>query len=151
LAQPRERRTVKATQPPPQVLRSVGAVVAGAITGIVLSIGTDFLLHAAGWMPAPGQPASSSLLLAATVYRTFYGVLGAYITARLAPYRPFRHVTVLGSLGFLATLFGAIATWNKGPAFGPHWYPFTLIVLALPTAWLGGWLRVRQIEPRSDC
>jgi hypothetical protein len=138
---------MKANQPRPQVMRSVGAVVAGALTGIVLSIGTDSLLHAAGWMPAPEQPASPSLLLAATAYRTIYGVLGAWITARFSPYRPFRHVTVLGSLGLLATLFGAIATWNKRPAIGLHWYPVTLNVLALPTAWLGGWLCVRQTEP----
>ena len=129
-----------ATQPPPQIPRSILAVVAGALTGIVLSVGTDFLLHAAGWMPAPGQPASTALLAAATTYRTLYGVLGAYLTARLAPYRPLRHVLVLGALGLLANLSGAIVTWNKGPAYGPHWYPLTLIVLALPTAWLGGWL-----------
>jgi len=33
---------------------------------------------------------------------------------------------------------GAAVTWNKGPEFGPHWYPIALIVLALPCAWLGG-------------
>lgn len=141
---------MRATQPPPQIPRSIGAVVVGALTGIVLSVGTDFLLHAAGWMPTSGQPASTALLTAATIYRTVYGVLGAYLTARLAPYRPMRHVLVLGALGLLANLSGTIATWNKGPAYGPHWYPLTLILLALPTAWLGGWLFTRKLDRTAD-
>jgi hypothetical protein len=64
-------------------LRSIGAVVAGALLGIILSIGTDALLRAAE-IVALGQ--SVSLLAAA--YRTVYGVGVAYITARLAPTRP---------------------------------------------------------------
>ena len=38
---------------------------------------------------------------------------------------------------------GAIATWNAGPAFGPHWYPLALIALALPQTWLGAKLASR--------
>ena len=126
------------------ILRSVAAVVAGALTGIVLSIGTDALLRAAGVLPAPGEVAPSAALLAATAYRTIYGVLGAWLTARLAPYRPMIHVLVLGALGLAANCAGTVATWNKGPAYGPHWYPLTLIVLALPTAWFGGKLLLMQ-------
>jgi hypothetical protein len=100
-------------------------------------------------MPALGQPASSPLLLAATFYRTVYGVLGAYFAAWLAPYRPIAHVLVLGSLGLAVNVVGTVSTWNKGPAYGPHWYPLTLIVLALPTAWLGGILRSRRWD--SGC
>ena len=83
----------------------------------------------------------------ATVYRTVYGILGAYLTARIARYRPMLHVTILGSLGLIASLAGAIATWDKVSTYGPHWYPVALVVLALPTAWLGGWLRRPE---RSD-
>jgi hypothetical protein len=131
------------------MLRSVAAVVAGALTGIVLSIGTDALLRAVGFLPAPGVAASSAALLAATAYRTLYGVLGAWLTARLAPYRPMTHVLVLGALGLAANCAGTLATWNKGPAYGPHWYPLTLIVLALPTAWFGGKLLLMQRPPSA--
>jgi len=31
-----------------------------------------------------------------------------------------------------------VLTWNAGPQYGPHWYPVSLIVLALPAAWIGG-------------
>jgi hypothetical protein len=38
---------------------------------------------------------------------------------------------------------GAVVTWNR--ALGPHWYPLALVVTALPTAWLGGKLRLMQL------
>lgn len=130
----------------PRLMRSVVAVIVGAFVGIVLSIGSDLLLRAGGILPAPGEPASNPVLLLATVYRTVYGVLGSYITARLAPFRPMAHAMILGSMGLVANILGTVATWNKGPAFGPHWYPVTLIVLALPTAWAGAQLRIAQLR-----
>ena len=132
-------------QPPRQLARSFLAILTGIIFGIVLSIGTDILMHALGILPPLGQPASNSSLLLATIYRTVYGVISSYITARLAPNRPMMHALVLGLLGFVVSIAGAVVTWNKGPAFGPHWYPVTLVVLAIPTAWLGGKLREQQL------
>ena len=117
--------------------RSILAVVAGALTGIILSLCTDALLRASGWMTA-GLPASDRILMLATVYRTVYGVLGAYVAARLAPYRPMTHALVLGAIGFFVSILGTALTWNKGPQYGQHWYPVTLIALAIPTAWCGG-------------
>jgi hypothetical protein len=130
--------------------RSIGAVLAGAIAGIVLSIGTDMVLRAAGILPPLGQRVADPLLLVATAYRTVYGVAGSYIAARLAPDRPMLHALVLGAIGLAANLAGTVVTWNKGPAFGPHWYPLTLIVLAMPTAWAGGRLHEMQLRTRFD-
>ena len=114
------------------------------LVGIVLSVGTDAALEAMGVFPAQGQPASSPLLLLATIYRTAYGVAGAYVAARLAPNRPMRHALILGGLGFLVSILGAVVTWNK--QLGPHWYPIALILLALRTAWAGGRLRELQLH-----
>jgi hypothetical protein len=136
------------TQSATRLGRSIAAVLAGIVTGIVLSVGTDLVMHAMGYLPPLGERASDGSLAVATVYRTVYGVLGAYITARLAPYRPMLHAMVLGSLGFVVSGAGAAATWNKGPAFGPHWYPVALVVLALPAAWVGGRWREAQISTR---
>jgi hypothetical protein len=136
------------TNPPRRIGRSIVAVVAGIVTGAGLSIGTDVVMHLLGFLPPLGEQASDGSLLVATMYRTVYGVLSAYVAARLAPYRPMLHTMVLGTLGLLVTIAGAAATWNKGPAFGPHWYPVALIVLAFPTAWAGGRLRVMQLETR---
>jgi hypothetical protein len=44
------------------------------------------------------------------------------------------------------SIIGAAATWNRGPAFGPHWYPLALVVTALPTAWAGGKIRLMQLR-----
>ena len=131
-------------QQPRGMGRSILAVIAGIIVAAVLSIASDLVMHVLGYLPPLGERATDGSLMFATIYRTIYGVLGAYVTARLAPRRPMKHVMVLGTLGLLVSIVGAAATWNKGPAFGPHWYPVALVVLALPTAWAGG--RWREIQ-----
>jgi NAD(P)-dependent dehydrogenase (short-subunit alcohol dehydrogenase family) len=118
------------------VLRSIGAVLAGLIAIVVLSIATDMALRAAGLFPPLGQLMSGGLFLLATAYRTAYGVLGGYLTARLAQStgkgnRPVAHAVALGVVGLVVGLAGALSTWNKGPEFGPHWYPLALVVLAI--------------------
>jgi drug/metabolite transporter (DMT)-like permease len=129
---------------PRRLGRSVGAIFAGFVAVVVLSLGTDFALHATGIFPPWRQAMSDVLFLLATVYRTVYGIAGAYITARLAPRRPMLHAMVGCAVGMVVASAGAIATWNRGPEFGPHWYPIALIVLGPPTAWVGG--RLREIE-----
>ena len=136
------------THRPRRIGRSIGAVFAGFVAVVVLSLGTDMVLHATGVFPPWGQPMSDALLLLATVYRTVYGVAGSYITARLAPERPMQHALAGGVVGLIVSIAGTVATWNKGPAFGPHWYPLALIVLAMPQAWMGGKLRVMQLRAR---
>jgi peptidoglycan/LPS O-acetylase OafA/YrhL len=126
--------------------RSIWAVVAGIVVGVVLTTITDVVLHAMGVFPAWGQPVSDGPLELATAYRIVFGVLGCYVAARLAPDRPMRHAMIAGFIGFIVSIAGAVVTWNKGPAFGPHWYPLALIVTALPCAWVGGWMRERQLR-----
>ena len=66
---------------------------------MVLSLGTDLALRAAGVFPPLGQEMSDALFVLATVYRTLYGVVGSYVTARLAPDRPMGHALVGGLIG----------------------------------------------------
>lgn len=133
---------------PGSVGRSILAVVAGFIFVVVVSIGTDMALHLAGVFPKLGEGMSDSLFALATAYRTVYGIIGSYITARLAPNQPMRLALIGGAIGLVIATIGAVLTWNKGPAFGPHWYPISLIVGALPTAWLGGKIRLMQMSSR---
>src|SRR2546422_5394054 len=65
--------------------RSVVAVVAGFVAVAVLSLGTDQVLHTLQIYPPWGQAMADSLFLLATAYRIVYGVVGGYVTARLAP------------------------------------------------------------------
>ena len=132
-----------------KILKSIGAVLAGMLAGALLAIGTDLVLHATHVFPPWDQPASDALLLLATAYRTIYSTAGSYITARLAPDRPMLHAMVLGVIGLAVCIVGAVWTWNKGPAFGPHWYPLALIVLALPQCWLGAKLWLMQVGERA--
>ena len=126
--------------------RSVAAVLLGFIAVVVLSLGTDQVLHSLGVYPPWGQPmwdAGDNLL--AFAYRSVYTVAGGYIAARLAPRNPMRHVLALGALGFLVALAGAIATVPM--ELGPDWYPIALVLTAVPLVWLGGVLhRVWQAD-----
>ncbi|MGH7549116.1 MAG: hypothetical protein ACREMM_13245 [Gemmatimonadales bacterium] len=123
------------------ILRRIGAVLAGVLVVVIPSVGTDAVLHATGVYPPSGQPMDDALFLLATAYRLVYGVAGGYIAARLAPDRPVSHALALGVVGLVLSTAGALATWNRGPEFGPKWYPLALIVTAIPCAWAGGKLR----------
>ena len=124
--------------------RSIGALFSGFLVVVILSLGTDIALHKSGVFPPLGQPMSDTLFILATVYRTIYAVAGCYVTARLAPNRPMGHALTGGAVGLVLSIVGAVTAWNKGPAFGPHWYPLALVVTAMPCAWLGGKLHVMQ-------
>lgn len=119
-------------------LKSVGAVLAGFLVVVVLSMGTDWALETFGiFPPASDQGLYITWMLAlALFYRTVYTILGGYMTATLAPGRPMRHVYVLGFLGTLGGIAGVVAGWN----LSDHWYPIALAVLAFPSVWFGGWL-----------
>jgi len=132
------------------ILRRVIAILAGALVGIVLSIGADAALRAIGLFPSEGQPMAGKLLALAAAYRTVYTAGGAYVGAWLAPDRPMWHAMLLGYLALAANLVGTVATWNRGPAFGPHWYPLTLVLLAVPSCWAGGKIRIAKSDSRAQ-
>jgi hypothetical protein len=135
-----------------RTLQSIGAVLVGMVVGIALTLGTDELLHVAGVFPPWGQSMTGydGALLLATAYRVIYSIAGSYVIARLAPNRPMLHALVGGVIGLIVSVVGAVATWNGGPAFGPHWYPIALIVTALPCAWVGGKLRLMQLRQAAQ-
>jgi hypothetical protein len=135
------------TQPPRRIGRSILAMVVGALVGILLSVGTDAVCHAIGVFPPPGQPMSDGLFLLATIYRTIYSILGSYIVASLAPHRPMWHAMAVGLVGLAAGAAGTIAMWNNVVSIGHHWYPLTLVALALPTAWAGA--KLWELRSRS--
>ena len=127
--------------PTRNVWRSTVAVVAGVISVIVLSLGTDEMLQVAGVLPQPGEAMPEpGLNLLALGYRCAFNVVGAYITALLAPRRPLRHVQLFALIGFVLGTIGAIVTIPM--KLGPAWYPILLTLSALPCAWLG-WLIYR--------
>jgi hypothetical protein len=125
-------------------LKSILAVFAGLLVVIILSVGTDAILHATGIYPPWFQPMVEGLWILALAYRIVYGIIGGYLTAWMAPNRPVAHAVILGLMGELLSIVGVAMNWNKGPEFGPKWFSIALVVIALPCSWLGGVLRARK-------
>lgn len=125
---------------PRRIGRSIVAGLAGIVAVVLLSIGTDALMRVTGIFPASGQPMADGLFMLAAAYRTVYGIISGVITAALAPRRPMAHALAVGFLGLVVGAAGAAANWNRGPEFGPHWYPIVIAVLAPVNAWIGATL-----------
>src|SRR5260370_30343318 len=96
--------------------KSIGAVFAGLVADLVLSLLTDFVVETTGVLPkGPLHDFRQGLIELA--YRGVYTVLGSYIAARLAPNRPMKHALALGVVGFVVNILGAVATWNMNLGF----------------------------------
>lgn len=135
------------TAPSRRIGRSILALLAGIVVGIVLSTGTDFGLHAIGFAPSVKERWPNHLLALATLYRSVYGILGSYVIAWLAPNRPMGHSLVAGALGLVVSSLGAAAAWST--TVGQHWYPIALALTALPIAWIGAKLWLMQSHSQT--
>jgi hypothetical protein len=125
--------------PPRRLGRSALALFLGFLAVLVLSIGTDFILHALRVFPPPDAPMPDPGLNAlALTYRCVYAVFGSWIAARLAPDHPMRHALILGAIGLVLSTAGAVTMMPLN--LGPAWYPIALVISTLPCAWLGGLL-----------
>lgn len=124
--------------------KSIGACFVGILVGVILSLGTDQILESMGVLPQGNLWVSTSIIILVLAYRTIYNVIGSYIVARLAPSKPMKHVIIVGILGTLVSIIGAVATANMN--LGPAWYAWVLAVLSLPSSWVGGKLYVSSIK-----
>lgn len=129
-----------------KILRRIGAVLGALVVVVILDLTIDSIMHATGIYPPWFQPMATALWLLAIGYRMVDGTIGGYAAARLAPDRPMAHALALGIIGLFLSSAGAIASWNKGPEFGPRWYPLALVVVSMPCALFGGYLRTRQLR-----
>jgi hypothetical protein len=122
------------TSQPRRVGRSILAIVAGLLVVVVLSLATDQLFHVLNVYPPWGQPMyDTGDNVLALSYRVVYTVLGYYVTARLAPYLPLRHMWILAGIGLVVGIAGAVSTIPM--KLGPAWYPIAIAATALPCAW----------------
>ncbi|MGH7495368.1 MAG: hypothetical protein ACREOO_23675 [bacterium] len=127
------------------VVKSIGAVLAGLIFIVITHTATDAILEGAGVLPKGNLFVGTGLILIVLGYRAVFSLIGCYLTAKLAPRNPMKHALVLGLIGLVLSSVGAIVAADLGPA----WYAWTLAVIALPIAWLGGMLyeRRKTIKP----
>ncbi len=124
------------------ILKSIGAVIAGFLTVAVLSVVTDMIVEGIGILPPATRPQDYVwwMYVIALAYRSVYTVAGGWVTAKLAPRNPMKHVMVLGILGTIGGTAGIFAGWQ----YGHHWYPILLAVTAFPLVWWGGRLSNRK-------
>lgn len=115
------------------ILKSIGAIVAGFLLVVILSMLTDFVLEKKSLMQQPFNQNPSWFIVLVIFYRSLFATMGAYLTAKLAPSRPMRLAMIGGAIGFIISIAGAIVMWDNPP----HWYGISVAATALPCAWLG--------------
>ena len=130
------------------MFQSTAAVVAGFLAVAGLSLATDEVFHLLQVYPPWGETMTDPKLFAlALSYRIVYTVLGGWITARLAPRSPMRHVMVLAVIGLIGGAAGVAVAIGRSD-LGPLWYPIAILLTAYPCTWLGGVLRMRALHGR---
>src|SRR5260221_14454016 len=102
------------------LLKNIGAIIAGFLSVAILSIVTDTILESLHIFPPVTQPQATAwwMLLLALIYRSFYAVVGGYLTAKLSSNKPMRNVVILGVVGTIAATLGLLANLDKGSV----WY-----------------------------
>ena len=124
------------------ILKGIGAILAGMIFIVVTHTATDFVLESLGiFTPRNEGFHTTWMVVTATLYRSIYTVGGGYVTAVLAPESRMGYVLSLGIIGLVISSLAAVATIPM--KLGPAWYPVALAVLALPCVWLVGKLRTK--------
>ena len=125
------------------ILRGIGAIIAGVVFIVVTHSLTDLILEKLGIFTPPSQGLHITwMVVTATIYRSLWTIGGGYVTAALAPNPKMRWVIILGIIGTILGTIGAAVTIPM--KLSPAWYPIALVVLALPCVWLGGKLRTRS-------
>lgn len=123
------------------LLKSIGAILAGVLTIVVLSILTDTVLEHIGFFPPPTKGLfDQKLLFIALFYRTIFAFLGGFVTARLAPSKPMRLVIILLVIGTVMGILGVIGGWN----LSQHWYPISLVFTSFAGVLIGGKVGIKR-------
>lgn len=125
-----------------KIVKNIGAIVAGFLTVFILSIATDFVLESIHFFPGANHPEAYAwwMLCIALMYRSIYAIAGGYITAALSLNKPMKNVWILAIIGFIFATLGLVSNVDKGNI----WYPLLLILLTIPSVWLGGKIKERR-------
>ena len=130
------------------ILKSIGAVLAGLIFIFLTHSGVDLILETLGiFTPTTQRFDTPWMLVTAMTYRTILSIAGCFVTGILAPSRPMLHALVLGFIGLALTTAGAVVLIPMD--LGPAWYPIALAVVSVPCAWIGGMLAERRTQKLS--
>jgi hypothetical protein len=95
----------------------------------------------------PDLPATASIVTYSTGTRVFWLIwetasmmAAGYVTARVAASSHLVHAIVMGAIQAVVTLSAMFSIRSEEPM----WFWLTGIVMMIPAAWFGGWLRVTR-------
>jgi hypothetical protein len=135
------------------MIRSVLSVLAGivvlTVTSFAIEAAVDPLLVRMFPNALPDHAAITHNLPASLfmfAYTSLCVVAGGYVTGWLARRHPAQHAVVMGAIQMLLTIWAMISLPDVAPL--RNW--IVSIFLAIPTAWLGGFLRAKQLERRPS-
>lgn len=123
-------------------------MIAGFLVTGALSLGADFLLvHLVpGAFDDAGAVENPLILVIMLAYVFVFATLGCYVCGRLAPRAPLKHALILGVLGLILSLVGAVLKWKLTPA----WYHIVATLIPMPSAWLGGQIAAGRRRARES-
>jgi len=121
--------------------RLILSIISGLLVTGILSSAVDHVLHVTGVYPPYGEPMRDHGLLAlAFIYRSVFAVSGAYVTAIIARQRAVKAALILGIIGTVLWLAGAIAMWD----FAYPWYNVIGVITGVPLALAGAKLYLKS-------
>ena len=126
------------------ILKGIGAILAGFIFIGVTHNGTDFILESLGIFTPPLTVRFDTtwMVVTAIVYRNLFMIAAGYLTALLAPEPKMRYVLILGIIGTILGIIGVLV--NIKYDLSPMWYPVALVLLGFPCLYLGAKLRIKE-------
>jgi hypothetical protein len=137
------------------VLRSMGSLVLGFLTYLVLCGAFDFLMLVVMQGLPPRDPTKAELphlmfvySVANVVAASFWAFGAGYVTAWVARRRELLHASVLAGI---TTVMGAIAAVKESDFQPPlaTWYLVALPVIPFILIPAGGWLRQNHVKTRG--
>ncbi|HET6762831.1 MAG TPA: hypothetical protein VFH27_04140 [Longimicrobiaceae bacterium] len=121
-----------------RALRSVFSVIAGYAVFAV----SAYLVFELFEQP-PHEAAPFWFMVTATVIGMFFAFIGGYVAAYLAGRHPRAHGAAVAGVLALGAAVSLVATLGKGAI----WSQVAALVFMAPSAYLGGWIRHRQLTP----
>ena len=120
------------------MVRSAVAVVAGYL---VFAASSVLLFRLAGVDPHAAAP-PGTFVVGAIIYGIAFAALGGFITATLAPRKPFLHSAVLASLIWMIALVSLVLQFRTGSI----WSELATVFLISPAAAAAGFARQRSAD-----
>ena len=126
------------------MVRSLLAVALGYVVMLVAYRGGDIILTALQpeFAPRPGEPPDAAYFVFLLGTGFFFMIAGGYVTALLAGRSEMKHALSLGALSIAMSILERILFAGEQPL----WYTVALMFLSIPSALVGGYFRLRQVE-----